>query len=231
VKFTAYYNLTTVDPPELVYFIREKFPHVIFNYPKETMWQLIVRHKTPPTRRIRYCCSELKEHGGMGHTVITGVRWAESNRRKKQRGIVELNSYSKEAVILNNDNTDTRRLFETCVIKSKHVINPVIDWTDAEVWEFIRLRNLEYCCLYKRGFSRLGCIGCPMAGGRKMKWEFEQYPKYKAAYIRAFDRMIQNRIETGLNPTWINGQHVFDWWVEDVKIRSADDTQLSLLDL
>jgi phosphoadenosine phosphosulfate reductase len=74
VKFTAYYNITTVDPPELVHFIREKYPEVIFIYPKESMWRLIVRHGTPPTRLIRYCRSELKEGSGVGRTVVTGVR-------------------------------------------------------------------------------------------------------------------------------------------------------------
>jgi phosphoadenosine phosphosulfate reductase len=226
VKFTAYYNLTTVDPPELVYFIRQHYPHVVINYPEESMWQLIVRHKTPPTRLIRYCCEELKEHGGQGHTVITGVRWAESNRRKQKRNLLELNAYTKQSIMLGNDNSEARRLFETCTIKSKHVVNPIIDWSDAEVWEFIHMRNLTYCPLYDQGFTRLGCIGCPLAGGPKMKWEFERYPKYRDAYIRTFDRMLVRRRETGLDPVWLNGRQVMAWWVGDLRLKAADEAQI-----
>ena len=43
VKFQAHYHLTTVDPPELVRFIREAFPDVKVEYPELTMWDLIDR--------------------------------------------------------------------------------------------------------------------------------------------------------------------------------------------
>lgn len=227
VKFTPYYNHTTVDPPELIYFIREKFPNVIFNYPKETMWQLIVRHKIPPTRLIRYCCADLKESTLMGHVSITGVRWAESVRRKKQRGMLELNAYSKKHIVLHNDNEETRRMFESCAMLSRHIVNPIIDWGDDDIWEYIRLRRLPYCKLYDCGFKRLGCISCPMSGGKKMKWELERYPKYRDAYIRAFDRMIQNRIVSGMHPGWKDGRDVMDWWVGDKKT-IAPDNQIML---
>ena len=52
VKFQAYYNVTTVDPPELVYFIRKMYPAVIINQPDTTMWELISQKHYPPTRRI-----------------------------------------------------------------------------------------------------------------------------------------------------------------------------------
>jgi phosphoadenosine phosphosulfate reductase len=87
VKFDAHYNLTTVDPPELVYFIRENYPDVIVERPEKTMWELILERQMPPTRIARYCCEVLKEGGGAGRFVITGVRWAESVKRKK----IELN--------------------------------------------------------------------------------------------------------------------------------------------
>ena len=64
VRFDAHYNLTTVDPPELVYFILENYPDAIIDKPELTMWQLIIKHLGPPNRWMRYCCRELKEHGG-----------------------------------------------------------------------------------------------------------------------------------------------------------------------
>ena len=111
VKFQAYYNVTTVDPPELVYFIRKMYPAVIINQPDTTMWELISQKHYPPTRRMRYCCSELKERGGKGRFVVTGVRWAESRKRRK-RGFAEIQGPSEPKVILNSDNDEKRRQIE-----------------------------------------------------------------------------------------------------------------------
>lgn len=94
VKYDAHYNLTSVDPPELVQFIKEKNADVAIDIPRYkdgrqiTMWNLILKHQMPPTRNVRYCCSELKERGGAGRIVVTGVRWAESSARAKNQGIV-----------------------------------------------------------------------------------------------------------------------------------------------
>ncbi len=71
------------------------------------------------------------------------------------------------------------------------MVNPLVDWTDEEVWEYIHQQNLPYCELYDQGYTRIGCIGCPLAGAEKMKRDFERYPKYRDNYIRAFDRMIK----------------------------------------
>ena len=72
-------------------------------------------------------------------------------------------------------------------------INPIIDWTDGEVWEFIKEYNIPYCCLYDEGFKRLGCIGCPMGSNEQRIREFERWPKYKNLYMIAFQKMIENR--------------------------------------
>ena len=82
VKFEAVHNLTTVDAPETVEYIKAQ-SDVRIDYPHTSMWELIVKKKFPPTRLIRYCCQELKEKGGQGKVTITGVRWAESSQRKK----------------------------------------------------------------------------------------------------------------------------------------------------
>ena len=88
VKYDAHYNISSVDPPELVRFIKDKHPDVIMEHPKDkggnciSMWTLIPQKQMPPTRLARYCCEHLKEHGGGGRLKVTGVRWAESTRRK-----------------------------------------------------------------------------------------------------------------------------------------------------
>lgn len=66
-------------------------------------------------------------------------------------------------IYLNCDNEEVRRQVEVCQLKGKRVLNPIIDWTEDEVWNFIRKYHLPYCCLYDQGFCRIGCIGCPLA--------------------------------------------------------------------
>lgn len=102
VKFDAHYNVTSVDPLELVRFIKKNYPDVSFDIPKDsdgkpvTMWSLISQHTIPPTRKVRYCCSGLKEVGGKYRVVLTGVRKAESANRKKNQGVVTIQNKSKK---------------------------------------------------------------------------------------------------------------------------------------
>lgn len=239
VKYDATYRVTSVDPPELVRFIRDKHPDVVRELPRDkdgkqiTMWNLIPRKLMPPTRLVRYCCAELKETGGDGRMTVTGVRWAESVNRKTNQGVVTIastkvakeldaNSFfvnrSGGGVVLTNDNEDSRRVVESCYKRHKTMLNPIIEWTDDDVWEFIKAENVPYCELYDDGWKRLGCIGCPMASKHGREKEFLTWPKYKAAYLRAFGNMIQNRMDKGLiDGTWRMGttpQDVFNWWME-----------------
>ena len=219
VKFDAHFNMTSVDPPEVISFVREHYPNVILDQPPESMWRLIERKKIPPTRLIRYCCGVYKEKGGKGRIVITGVRWAESTRRKNNRAMLELNAYSKKKIMLNNDNDEARRMFEACQLKGKHILNPIIDWQAEDVWEYIKSNNIPYCCLYDEGFHRIGCIGCPMAREKGMLREFARWPKYYDAYLRAFDRMLAARRQSGLRcDHWPDAQAVMDWWIYGKKL-------------
>ncbi|NCB20251.1 MAG: phosphoadenosine phosphosulfate reductase [Bacteroidia bacterium] len=220
-----HYNVTGIDPPELVQFIKEQFPFVCRDLYKESMWQLIERKQMPPTRLVRYCCAELKEKGGEGRFCATGVRWAESTQRKSRGEFEDIGKTKAEGKILFNDNDEDRRQLEHCIPKRKYVVNPIIDFTDEDVWQFIREENLPYCKLYDQGFTRLGCIGCPMAGGKRQQEELAKYPKFRNAYIRAFDRMLINRKESGLETKWQTGQEVFDWWVGNRKENQTIDSQ------
>lgn len=212
-----HYNVTGIDPPELVQFIKKEFPFVHRDLYKESMWQLIVRNGMPPSRWSRYCCAELKEKGGKGRFCATGIRWAESTQRKSRGAFEDYGKTKAERKILFNDNDEDRRQLEHCIPKRKYIVNPIIDFTDEDVWRFIRGENLPYCKLYDQGFKRLGCIGCPMAGGKQQQEQFARYPKFRDAYIRAFDRMLIKRKESGLETKWKTGQEVFDWWVNDKK--------------
>lgn len=229
IPFEVQHNHTTADAPETVYFVREEFKRLeaagvkcTVNYPvykgkRTSMWNLIPQKLMPPTRVARYCCVVLKERGGAGRFITTGVRWDESIKRKNNRGIYEASPSDKtKRIILNNDNDDRRRLFESCRLKARRVCNPIIDWTDADVWDYITSEHIPLNPLYQYGFSRVGCIGCPMAGTKGRQSEFARYPKFQQNYIRAFDRMLTARKKKGLETDrWSSAEDVFHWWMED----------------
>lgn len=218
---------TTADAPETVYFIRSEFKRLeelgkkcVVSMPTYkgkpvSMWSLIPQKKMPPTRLVRYCCAVLKETGGAGRFIATGVRWAESISRKKNRAIWERQHKEPEKrILLNNDNDDKRMLFESCRLQAKRVVNPIVDWSDEDVWAFIQDAEIPMNPLYKEGQCRVGCVGCPMAGTKGREAEFSRWPTYKQAYIRAFEKMIEAREDRGLPSAWKTGQDVFNWWME-----------------
>ena len=180
------------------------------------MWNLIVDRGMPPTRKARYCCAELKESKGKGRVTVTGVRWEESLNRRRTHGMVDVQGNVKKiqavvdeagavaknngrgTLILNSDNDASRKVVEQCFQKNKTVVNPIIDWTEEDVWEFLNdVVKVPHCELYDQGWKRLGCIGCPMANVEERRKSFETWPKYKLNYIRAFQRMIDARQAEG----------------------------------
>ena len=93
---------------------------------------------------------------------------------------------------MNDDNDAERRMVEQCYRTQKTMVNPIVDWEDEDVWAFLNGNNIPHCLLYDEGFTRLGCIGCPLAGSDNMRRDFERWPKYKELYIKAFQRMVDN---------------------------------------
>ncbi len=119
--------------------------------------------------------------------------------------------------MLNFDDDKARRGVELCYRTRKTLVNPIIDWTDDEVWEFLNdIVKVKHCSLYDEGFKRLGCIGCPMSGPEKMKKEFEKYPAYKRAYLRSFEKMLEAR-KINKCDEWKKADDVFNWWIKESK--------------
>ena len=232
IPFEALHSLTTADAPETVYHVRDTFrrmeekgvkcvidAHVQPDGSRLTMWNLIPKKMVPPTRLMRYCCAVLKEGGGKGRFIATGVRWAESIKRKNNRGLIEVSPSDKnKRLILMDDNDEARMQFETCQLKGQRTVNPIIGWSAADVWDYVTAEHIPVNPLYRCGFCRVGCIGCPMAGKHR-KTEFERYPKIKLAYIRAFDRMLEERRRRGKMDGGMrwgdNGLAIFNWWLEN----------------
>lgn len=241
-EFELLNSHTSVDAPETVYHIRDKFNefrgggtecNVVIpkdeNGKQITMWNLIPKKKMPPTRIVRYCCATLKETSTPNRICAVGVRASESTGRKGRdifviRGNTKKDAYfyslehSKEVFEESKDRDPIWdcRLIEKMRAKKDIIVNPIYEWTDSDIWEYIRENNIKYNPLYDRGYKRVGCIGCPIASYKEMMKEFDEYPKIKDAYIRAFQRMIDQYDDESKRKCydWKTGNDVFDWWTE-----------------
>ena len=205
VKFEAHYSVTTVDPPELLTFIKRNYPDVVWDYPRKSMFRLIVDHGTLPTRIIRFCCENLKEDKGTGRVVVTGIRWQESNARRK------------------------RQMSEACYKVTKMYLHPIIDWTGDDVWSYHAARQLPHCQLYDEGFKRIGCVMCPMAGGKRQQADAERWPRLAHMYQSAADRAYQRRSARGDTMVWKSGAEMYDWWITGTA-PSGDDQQAQMFE-
>ena len=187
VKHDVHFNRTSVDPPELISFIKEHYPNINIHYPKLTMFQLIDKWDGfLPTGRTRYCCSTLKEHSGTGRMCVIGVRKAESPARSKRK-MIEVSK------------TD----------KTKTILHIIIDWSDDDVWNYIRQRALAYPVLYDEGWKRIGCIGCPMASAKQVRRHFERYPNHRKAYINTIQRCMERKPD----PNFKDAEEKLEWWL------------------
>ena len=186
VKVDWHFHKTSVDPPQLLKFIRRYYPDVEWTRPELTMFQLILKKKMLPTRIARWCCRELKEGGGKGRSVLIGVRAEESYKRSKYP------------------------LVETCKRTRRHLIRPLLDWKWDNVWKFLADEGIPHCELYDPpyNFKRIGCIGCPMQG-KKMWRDFRMFPKFKKAYLNTIARLMQD----GSFSNFSDPDAVLRWWV------------------
>jgi phosphoadenosine phosphosulfate reductase len=153
------------------------------------MFQLILKKGFPPTRKIRFCCDHLKERNSIRSFIITGIRWEESVKRGK------------------------RKIMETCFKnKRKHYVNPIIDWTKEDVWQYLRENDLPHCELYDPPYNyrRIGCVMCPMGGREGMLKDMRIFPKFANAYLTTFKKLAK------LHPDWKDlntGEELFNWWI------------------
>lgn len=248
VKHELHHRLTSVDAPETVHYVKS-IPNMHIDIPHDkygnrvSMWSLIEKVGIPPTRFMRYCCSELKEKGGEGRLKITGVRAAESVNRKKNAGLVKIigkpkttqktaeefgadyDVNQKGGLVMNMDNDENRRLVEHCYRTTSTMINPIIDWSENDVWSFLHHYGCESNPLYQCGKSRVGCIGCPLANANHRISDFHKYPKYKQIYINAFDKMLEAHPNKESHYNWHTGKDVFNWWLD------IDKDQMTLEDV
>ena len=101
--------------------------------------------------------------------------------------------------------------------KEDLICNPIYKFTEDDIWRYIHENEIETNPLYRMGYKRVGCIGCPLGARKHILKEFDDYPKYKLNYIRAFDRMLKARRAEGLKTRgqWETAEDVFDWWIQN----------------
>ena len=130
-------------------------------------------------------------------------------------------------MVLNLDNAESRRTVEQCYRTNAVLVNPIIDWTDEDVWEFIHTENIPYCGLYDEGIKRIGCVGCPLEGFAGQRRDFERWPGFRKMYTHAFEGMLQTRAEKGIDKKtfsyWTDADAVFRWWVGEMKTKIDPD--------
>jgi phosphoadenosine phosphosulfate reductase len=196
-KFDAHYNVTTVDPPELVRFIRDNHPEVTFERPAKTMWQLIEENMMPPLRQMRYCCRWLKERTvAPGRVLVLGVRAEKSQRRA-------LGSEIK-----------TNMEHHICLC-------PIFTWTTNDIWQHIERHHLLYCVLYDQGWDRIGCVGCPFNSRRAE--QIARYPGLAHAYRNACRKAFAHRVALGKGSRWKDGDDMYEWWIGETALSAPFD--------
>lgn len=207
VKFKAHFSPTTVDPPQLIRFIRRQYPDVEFGKVEKSMYQEAKDMGMVPTRRLRWCCYKFKETAGAGLVTLTGVRHAESIKRAKRKEVEvtgkkfagNLDGFEdwreeqirKKYKNVNQDEFSREKGSEVRCINGKDsiIINPMIEWSDADVWNFLNdVVNVPHCELYDPPYNqhRIGCILCPMSGAKQHARDIELWPYAKEKWVDVF---------------------------------------------
>ena len=222
VKFEAHMNLTSVDPPEVIRFVKQSYPEVDLIKPKKSIYQHAIEKQILPTMRVRWCCAEYKENAGAGRVTLIGIRHQESSRRAKRNeveisnrkfsGTLEgLDEYRQELKAkrarrkskkdgVNITNADQEQTLGCISGKESILISPIIHWTEQDVWEFLnKVMEVPHCSLYDEGWHRLGCIGCPMSSAKQKQIENIRYPHVKRNWIKAIKSIRGGKIPSRLH--------------------------------
>ena len=208
VKFKAHFSPTTVDPPQLIRFIRRNYPDVIFGKVKKNIYDVAVEKQILPSMRIRWCCAEFKENAGAGKVTLIGIRHEESARRSKRKEVEvsgrkfsghldQFEEWSAEQMKkkyknLNQDQFSYDKEKEIRCINGKDsiLISPIIDWTEKDVWEFLNdVVKVPHCELYDKGYKRIGCILCPMSSPKQKRREMADFPYVKEKWLQAIEKI------------------------------------------
>ena len=211
VKFKAHFSPTTVDPPQVIRFIRRNYPDVEFLRPDKSMYQAAKEMGMVPTMKLRWCCAKFKETAGGGKVTLTGVRHSESIKRAARKSVEvsghkfagDLDAFfewsaekvAKKVKNLNQDEFSRDKQQEIRCINGKDsiIVNPMVEWLDCDVWDFLnKVVEVPHCELYDPPYNqhRIGCILCPMSSAKQKMRDIELYPHVKQKWLEVFEYFI-----------------------------------------
>lgn len=204
--------MTSVDPPEVIRFVKRQYPDVELIKPKMSIYEMAKKKHILPTRTLRWCCAEYKEVSGVGKVTLIGIRKQESFRRKK-RNEFEARKNGKASFSGTFDQWEEHEeTMVTCVGgRDKILVSPIIYWTERDVWQFLNdVVKVPHCKLYDEGYKRIGCILCPMSNYKQKLRECERFPHVRHKWIQT----IQNQIDTGYSfKDMPDAEFGFRWWI------------------
>lgn len=219
VKFKSHMSLTSIDPPQVIRFVRSEYPDVEMEKPKMSIFQDAIKRKILPTMRIRWCCADFKETAGAGKVTLIGIRAEESSRRAKRHeveisnkkfsgNIEQFEEYQQEAVAkkmktlkrkLNEDEFSLVNENEVRCVGGKDsiLVSPIFKWTEKDVWTFLNTLGIKHCELYDQGYHRIGCILCPMSQPKQKRREVKDFPHVKRGWIKAIKAIRRGGVQQG----------------------------------
>ena len=203
VKAYFIHSLTTIDAPQTIWHIRKYHKDCEIIHPEMPLMRMMLKKGIPPMRNRRWCCAYYKERAGRGHFTALGVRRAESTKRV------------------------SRKVVEACYKDDvTKFINPIVDWSDGDVWQYIRENELPYNPLYDSpyNFDRIGCVLCPMV--RDIERQIRFFPKQCKAWKKAIFKLYDQQKKKGKmsHPT---PESYWLWWIDrDRKTINPDQTTI-----
>lgn len=251
IRFKGHMSLTSVDPPQVIRFVKKHYPAIELIKPKMSMFDKAIERGILPTMHVRWCCADFKESAGEGKVTLVGVRAAESARRAKRHEVEvksrkfsgDLEGFSawSQAEIakkisnpkqkINEDEFSVKTNSEVRCINGKDsiLISPIFQWTEADVWYFLNaVMKVPHCELYDVGFTRIGCIVCPMASKSCNLRNIKMFPHIKRGWIRAIKAIRSEKVFKegfiwwNIKVNWDEqiepsedeiAEAIFDWWL------------------
>jgi len=83
--------------------------------------------------------SSMQKYGW--EALITGTRWDEQTDR------------AREEYFSSRENPSHMR------------VQPILHFTEKDIWKYIKTHDVPYCVLYRKGYRSLGCEPCTRRGG------------------------------------------------------------------
>lgn len=210
VKHKTHMSLTSVDPPEVIRFVKRHYPDVELIKPRMSIYDMAKKKHILPTRIFRWRCAVFKEMSGAGKVTLIGVRKQESARRAKREEI-STNIKGNRTEETFDQWSEHEEQMVTCVGgKDKILVSPIIYWTERDVWEFLNANGIPHCELYDQGYTRIGCICCPMSNYRQKLRDIRKYPHVKRGWLKAIQWLIDNGY---VNHNFQDAETGFNWWI------------------